>query len=102
LHTYNAVIAIVCIDMLIFAIGTIIAEYLRMIQKDFKAAVERNDPSKVLKLVDNHQKVIEFYEKFNTFYAPIIFARYVGVAITVSSLGFEILTVSLMQVLNKF
>jgi hypothetical protein len=36
LNTYTVVITVACMDMLLFSIGTIITEYLRMIKKFIK------------------------------------------------------------------
>jgi hypothetical protein len=79
--------------MFLFAVGMIIAEYLRIIKEDFKENIGKNDFKNFSELIENHKKVIEMHEMLNQLYAPVIFERYISVALSISALGFDILTV---------
>jgi hypothetical protein len=71
----------------------IIAEYLSIIKEDFEESIKKNDSKNFPELIESHKKIIEMHETLNQLYAPIIIERYISVALSISSLGFEIFTV---------
>jgi hypothetical protein len=79
--------------MFLYAVGMIIAEYLSIIKEDFKENIDKKDVKSFPALIENHKKIIEMHETLNQLYEPIIIERYISVALSISSLGFQIFTV---------
>jgi hypothetical protein len=71
----------------------IIAEFLKIIKTDFEENIKKNGSRNFPDMIENHKKIIEMHETLNQLYAPIIIERYISVALSISSLGFEIFTV---------
>ncbi len=64
-------------DLMYLSIGSILIEYLRMLQKSFKSAINNKNFQQIDKLIQVHVKIIKLHDSFNGFFMPITFTSYI-------------------------
>jgi hypothetical protein len=63
--------------LMYLSIGSILIEYLRMLQRSFKSAIDNKNFQQIDKLIQVHGKIIKLHESFNGFFMPITLTSYI-------------------------
>jgi hypothetical protein len=91
--TYFVVILVVAYDGIFFEIGSVIVGNLIKLQVDLQKCIAKRDENCVKKLVDEHNQIVECFEKFKMIFGPVILNKFLISAISICMLGFQIVAV---------
>jgi hypothetical protein len=80
--------------LMYLSIGSILIEYLRMLQKSFKSAINNKNFQQIDKLIQIHVKIIKLHDSFNGFFMPITFTSYIFNVVVSCFSAYQIVEVS--------
>jgi hypothetical protein len=84
-------------DMIFFSLAIILDEYLKMLVKGFDAAVNDNNLKEFNRLVNAHNKIIDFHKYFKRLLTPQILTSYPLNVFTACFYAYQIVEVRNMK-----